>query len=94
MNNDLYNTSLLRTHKLANPLQSRAQLELFVEHVITHADHNVQIIVEEERKSFEDDLAERFAQHMNNLWSQKTNNKKGLKQSHLNRSTIDCTNNR
>jgi hypothetical protein len=62
-----------------------------VEHVITHADQNVELIVEEERKSFdEDQLQERFALHMSSLWQQ-NNPKKGVKHSHLNRSTIDFT---
>lgn len=52
-------------------MQTRAQLELFVEHVITHADKNVEIIVEEERKNFDKDLEEKFANKMNYLWSQK-----------------------
>ena len=55
LNNDLYNTPLLRTYKLANSLQTRSQLEEFVEHILTHADQNVQIIVEEERKSLDED---------------------------------------
>jgi hypothetical protein len=43
-----------------------------VEHVIKHADLNVEIIVEEERKSFDEDLEAKFAQHMSNLWGQKS----------------------
>lgn len=42
-----------------------------MEHIITRADKNVEIIVEEERKSFDKDLEERFANKMNYLWSQK-----------------------
>jgi hypothetical protein len=60
-----------------------------MEYVITHADPNVELIVEEERKSIdEDQIHERFSLHLNSIWMQ---NNKRVKHSHLNRSTIDCT---
>jgi hypothetical protein len=41
-----------------------------VEHVIARADPNVELIVEEERKSIdEDQLQERFSLHLTNLWA-------------------------
>jgi hypothetical protein len=41
LNPELFNTQLLRVHKLANNLQTRSQLELFVEHVMTnYGGHN------------------------------------------------------
>lgn len=41
-----------------------------MEHVIARADPNVELIVEEERKSIdEDQLLERFSLHLSNLWA-------------------------